>query len=302
MYKIKKMTIKKQIVCQRKKIIFALLFFGFFAFGFAQIPTSNAQQASTVNYDGQDPIDTDLDGLTNQGETQIYNTSPDKEDSDDDGYTDAVEVLNNSNPSDGESDPLSVLNSLSNLKDETSWPWYISRASGLVAFLLLYVSIFLALTLRVPFLRKYFEPMYALNAHGWIALQATVIALVHGLVLIFDKFLGFSVFDVLIPFKSNYETSMVTLGILSFYLMAILVATSYGRKYMSQKFWRVVHFSNIILYVIVVIHAFYLGTDMKNDIVRNVFILANAFLVLIMLINMFLRIKEKIARRNANIA
>ena len=46
--------------------------------------------------------------------------------------------------------------------------------------------------------------------------------------------------------------------------MIILVATSYARKYISQKVWRTIHFLNIALYIFSIIHAFYLGTDLKT--------------------------------------
>jgi len=74
-----------------------------------------------------------------------------------------------------------------------------------------------------------------------------------------------------------------------------LIITSYSRKLMSQKIWRAVHFTNIVLYAIVFVHALYLGTDLKVELFRNIFIWANAFLVLLMLVNMELRLAD--ARR-----
>ncbi len=291
-----------------KKIIFTALLLSMTVVGFVQAQTDGTVQAPVVNYEGQDPMDSDLDGLTDQGEIQIYGTDPKKEDSDGDGYLDGVEVISGSNPVDAVSNPTSIgsqtatqqFEAAETIQDETPWPWYVSRMSGLIAFVLLFISIFLGLTLRVPFLRKFFSPLYATNAHCWISLQATIFALIHGGVLTLDKFLDFSFSDVFIPFSSKFEPGLVALGIFSLYLMIILVATSYGKKFMSQKMWRAVHFSNIILYVIVVMHAYYLGTDMKNDIIRNIFIYSNLALVLLMLANMFLRIKEKIARKSAD--
>ncbi|EKE19016.1 MAG: hypothetical protein ACD_9C00166G0002 [uncultured bacterium] len=254
-----------------------------------------------VDYRDQYPVDYDLDGLTDEGEVQIYGTDPKKSDTDDDGYYDGVEIIAGSDATDKISIPgFFVNNDDSNLsgQDEVPWAWYISRASGLVAFLLLYVSIFLGLTIRVSFLRKFFAPLYAMSGHCWISLQATVLALFHGLILIFDKFLGVRLIDVFVPFTSYYEKVLVALGVIGFYLMLILVVTSYARKFISHKIWRILHFTNIILYVFVILHAYLLGTDIQNPIVRNIFVYANILLILIMLINMFSRIKEKIARRN----
>ena len=295
---------RSRIKSTRKKIFFASALAFFLLFGFVNAQVSTTKQTPVVNYNGQEPIDSDLDGLTDQAEVQVYKTDPNNADTDGDGYYDGTEVLAGSNPLDPTSTPITVnnksqaqINAAASAQSETPWAWYISRVSGLVAFALLYISIFLALTIRLPFLRKIFAPAYALNAHCWIALQATIFVFLHGFVLIFDKFLNFSLKGVFVPFASAYEPLLVALGTIGFYLMILLVITSYGRKYLSYKMWRTIHFFNIGLYFIVVIHALYLGTDLKIPLVQDIFIAANEFLVVLMLINMFLQIKTNIARK-----
>ncbi|HAS00098.1 MAG: Ferric reductase domain protein transmembrane component domain protein [Candidatus Moranbacteria bacterium GW2011_GWC2_37_73] len=300
MKKAEKTLQQKRNTFDGRKMLLTVVFFGLFSFWYA-----NAQQVETgqqqIDYQGQPIVDLDLDGLTDQAEDQIYKTDPKNPDSDNDGYYDGTEILAKSDPLDAISipgKPAVTQDDINQSQNETPWAWYVSRASGLLGFTLLYISIFLALTIRVPFLRKVFAPVYALNAHGWIALQATLFALVHGTVLIFDKFMGFNLIDVLVPLASTYEPALVAMGIIGFYLMLILVVTSYARKHLSFKLWRAVHFLNIILYVGVIVHAYFLGTDMKNEIIRNIFVYANIFLIILMLVNMFIRIKQNIARRN----
>jgi len=183
------------------------------------------------------------------------------------------------------------------MENAVPWAWYISRASGLVGFTLLYISIFLGLTIRLPFMRKYFAPLYALNGHRWISLQATIFALLHGTALMFDHFLNFRFVDVFVPFFSPYQPGLLALGIISFYLMILLVATSYGRKYLSQKSWRAIHFLNIALYVFTLVHAYVFGTDMKIPLVRNIFVYANVILIWLMLTNMYVRIRTSMEKK-----
>lgn len=253
-------------------------------------------QEVEVDYGDSIVVDMDLDGITDQGEIQIFKTDPTKPDTDGDGFADGVEVLSGTNPNDQAAYPGS-LEPVIERNLETPWAWYISRAAGLLAFALLYVSIFLGLTLRIPLLRKIFAPVHSMKIHCWISFQATVLAFLHGGVLLFDKFLKLSLVDLFVPLASSYETVFLSLGIFSFYFMLILVATSYGRKHISQKLWRVTHFINIILYVIVLVHIFAMGTDLKNPIFFDIFLFTNAFLVLLMLINMQLRIAEARRRR-----
>jgi hypothetical protein len=290
-----------------KKIIFAGLVVGLFLVTPVRAQTSPAappvQQTPQVNYNGQEPIDSDLDGLTDQAEIQVYKTDPNNPDTDGDGYFDGAEVLAGSNPLDKNSTPISISGQVQSVavptKSETPWAWYVSRAAGLVGFVLLYISIFLGLTIRLPFMRKYFSPLYAINGHRWIALQAVVMALIHGSALLFDKYLGFKLINVFVPFTAAYQTGFVALGIISFYLMVLLVASSYGRKYLTPKLWRGIHFLNIILYIFVIIHAYNLGTDMKIPLVRNIFVYANVALIWLMITNMYTRIRTNIERKNA---
>jgi hypothetical protein len=258
------------------------------------------QDIPTVDYKDQPSVDTDSDGLTDEGEKQIYKTDPNKADTDGDSIEDGVEVLANTNPLDPSVYPGMIIKNEQTAapEQETPWAWYSSRTSGLVAFFLLWVSIFLGLTLRVPFLRKIISPIYSMSVHCWISVYATLFALFHGVVLTFDKMFHISLTDVLIPFSSNFEKNLMALGIFAFYLMVILVATSYARNMMSQRIWRITHFTNIILYVLVLLHAVQLGTDMKNPIVFNVFLWMNAFLILVMLFNAELRISEVLKRRS----
>lgn len=176
--------------------------------------------------------------------------------------------------------------------NEIPWGWYVARSSGIVAFLLLYLVIFLGLAIRTPVLKKIIQPRYSFSVHRWLSLQALVFVLIHATSFFFDKFLGFGFKEIFIPFavRSEYvNTIILALGIVGFYLIVILIVTSYGRCFVSQKFWRLVHFFNIVLYIFVVIHSFFSGTDLKIPIIREFFIWLNAFLVFLMLNNLIFR-------------
>lgn len=177
------------------------------------------------------------------------------------------------------------------------WDWYIIRASALVSFLLLYISIFFGTVSGLPGIRKYFLRLRSLNFHCWISLQALIFAVAHAIALLFHQYIEFSLADILIPFHSSFEPVLTGLGTIVFYLIIILVVTSYARKYISQKVWRSIHFLNIALYAFSIIHALYLGTDLKSGMLREIFIWANGILIVLLAYNMFYRIWSKIKKR-----
>lgn len=180
------------------------------------------------------------------------------------------------------------------------WDWYIVRASALVGFLLLYISIFVGTVSCLPGIQKYFLRLRSLNFHCWISVQALIFAAVHGITLLFHKFIPFSWKAVFIPFASEFEPGLVALGTISFYLMIILVATSYARRYFSYGVWRAVHFLNIALYLLSIVHALYLGTDLKSGIVREIFIWANGMMLALLLYNLLYRVWLKIRKREVH--
>ena len=166
---------------------------------------------------------------------------------------------------------------------EENFFWYLTRSSALVGFLLLWISIFLGLAIRTPLLNRIIKPIYSVRNHCWISLPALIFATIHGLSLLGDKYVHFNLGNIFIPFYPQngiaVDPSFLSLGIIGFYIMIILVFSSYLRKYIPQSVWRGIHFLNVGLFVIIFIHALYLGTDMKNDTVRGIFIIANSFIV-----------------------
>ncbi|MCX6762163.1 MAG: ferric reductase-like transmembrane domain-containing protein [Candidatus Moranbacteria bacterium] len=183
------------------------------------------------------------------------------------------------------------------MNNELPWDWYIVRASALTGFLLLYISVFAGTVSCLPGIRKYFLRFGSLSFHCWISLQALIFAAIHGFSLLFHKFIPFGLADIFIPFHSDYEPFLVALGTVSLYLIIILITTSYARKYISQKLWRTIHFLNIALYFFSIIHALYLGTDLKSGLLREIFIWANGILILLLIYNIINRIRLRVKNR-----
>lgn len=256
----------------------------------------NNFQQTKLDYKGDLILDNDLDGLTDLGEKEIFKTNPLSPDSDGDGFYDGVEVIGGTDPLDNTSPAATktINTKVIPVEKDIPWPWYISRASGLIAFILLYLVMFFGLSIRMPLLKRIMKPITSLNIHAWLSVQALMFVFIHGGVLIFDKFINLKVADVTVPFVSDYYKNEIALGIIGMYLMVILILTSYFRNKISHALWRFVHYFNIVLYVAVVIHALVIGTDLKNDVFRYIFLYANFLLILMIIINIISRIVEKI--------
>lgn len=265
----------------------------FFAYG------AKAQDAA-VDYGGEVVIDSDLDGLTDQAETQVYGTDPGEPDTDGDGLLDGAEIIRDTDPRDAD-DPATAIgeNIAGSLGNETPWAWYVVRASGFISFLFLWITIFLGLAIRNPWLKKFIEPAYSFDLHCFMAAAAVFWTLVHGAGLLFDQNIGFGIRDVAIPYFSQsaiLDTDYMALGIMAFYMMAVMTLTSYLRNHMGHWLWRVLHFLNPLAFVFAVVHGYVNGTDTKNIYVGSAYLAASAFLVLVYLSSLLSVIADKIKR------
>lgn len=267
---------------------FVLLFFSIFlllgSFGvFAR--------ESKIDYGENLVIDSDLDGLTDLGEEQIFGTDKTNPDSDGDGLLDGAEVIGGFDPLDQNDRAASQT-----VKQATPWAWYLARTFGLVGFSLLYLDMLFALVMRIPFLAIVFRKIIIAKTHQWLSIYAFIFVLSHGVVLLFDQYLDFGWLEVFVPFSAERFQLPIAWGILVFYSMLILIVTSYARTVINQRIWRLVHWLNIFVFVGGVIHAISVGTDLKNSTVYWIFLIANGLLAGLFGLNLFFRIRNKMKR------
>ena len=281
-----------------RKIWFSLLLILFLAgsFSFVSAESEGEREVPPVKVDYQNGtvVDSDFDGLTDQGEIQIYHTDPGNPDSDGDGFYDGAEILRGTDPLDSD-DPMNfgiVEKIRQDIASETPWAWYVTRSAGLLGFVFLWLSVFLGLSIRNNLLKKIIQPLYSFEFHCFLGASALFWALIHGASILFDQNFGMGLEAVLIPFHFKYAgfisggIDYLALGIIAFYSLIVLVFTSYARKIISQKVWRALHFLNPVAFVFVVFHGYFIGTDMKNIFVRNTFLWSSVFLVFVYFSNL----------------
>lgn len=266
-------------------------------------PIGIAKAENDLDYGGQVVVDSDLDGLTDQAEAQIYGTDPADPDTDGDGILDGAEVVRGTDPQDAD-DPATALgeNIAGNLGGETPWAWYVVRASGFVSFGFLWITIFLGLAIRNPWLKKFIEPAYSFDFHCFTAAAAVFWTLIHGAGLLFDESIGFGIKDVAIPYFSQtaiVNTNYLALGIMAFYMMAIMTVTSYLRQHINHWLWRVLHFLNPLAFIFAVMHGYQNGTDMKNVYIAGAYLASSAVLILVYLSSLAAVIWEKFNKKSA---
>lgn len=146
---------------------------------------------------------------------------------------------------------------------EQTW-WYLSRSSGIVALVLLVLSVVWGVLLATRALRPHDRPAWLLDLHQWLGGTALVMTGLHLLGLYLDGYVDFGVTELLVPGTSEYRPVAVAIGVVSLYVMIAVQATSYLRRWMSRRAWKITHLLSYGLVWSAAIHAGLAGTDTVN--------------------------------------
>ncbi len=153
--------------------------------------------------------------------------------------------------------------------EEPAAYWYLSRASGLVAYALLWASTMLGLAITNRWARLWPGGPTAFDLHQHTGLLGLAFALFHALVLLGDRHLGAGVAELLVPFAAPGERSAwIALGQLALTGGGVVGLSFYVRKRMGPKIWRALHFGGFTVFVLAAVHGLLSGSDTQVAWVR----------------------------------
>lgn len=138
--------------------------------------------------------------------------------------------------------------------------WATTRAAVITCYLLLFVSTGAGIVTSL----KRFGPktragmLFLHQFAGWFGF---LFGALHGAVLLFDKYVGYSPMELLVPFAARTHPYLTGLGTLSFYIALILIASSDMMKQLGKKTWRAIHFLAFPGFFMGLVHGVFLGTD-----------------------------------------
>jgi predicted ferric reductase len=181
--------------------------------------------------------------------------------------------------------------------------WYVTRASGMVAYLLLWFSMVLGLGVTSKFFDQLLDRVFTYDFHQFISLLSIAFVVLHVVVLMLDRYMPYSIWQVLIPFISPYRPFWVGVGVIGFYLTLLVTITFYLRKRIGMHAFRVIHILSLVGYLGATLHGIYSGTDSPLPAVQFLYKgtgLVVIFLTIFWLVLLALRKME--ARRQAQAA
>ncbi len=139
--------------------------------------------------------------------------------------------------------------------------WYLSRTAGIVAYILLFLSVCLGLLLKSPFVSRVPGRWQVLDLHQFATLLVMVFTAIHVFVLLGDKYLGFTLKQLLLPVNEPYRPFWMVIGIIAAYAALAVTMSSYLRRFIPHRLWRLLHCSAFVLFFAVFLHSLKAGTD-----------------------------------------
>lgn len=142
--------------------------------------------------------------------------------------------------------------------------WLASRAFGIVAIIMLAISVGLGLAMSGRLIRRPGLPARLKRYHEASTLVTLGLIVAHGGVLLADGYLEPGAAGITLPFQTSYEPVWTGMGIIAGWLAVILGLSFYARKWIGAKTWRTLHRWIIAAYVLALGHAVGAGTDGRS--------------------------------------
>jgi predicted ferric reductase len=139
--------------------------------------------------------------------------------------------------------------------------WYVVRASGVLAFAVLTVSVVLGLVLSGGGRSKRWPRFAVEDVHGFAGVLAGVFIAVHGAALLADTYLPFSLSQLLVPGTAPFRPLATAAGVVAAELLAALAVLNRLRTRIPYTTWRRSHYLNFAVWGLALAHGIAAGTD-----------------------------------------
>jgi predicted ferric reductase len=145
--------------------------------------------------------------------------------------------------------------------------WYTARASGLVAWALVTLSVLWGLSFAGRLASRP-RPAWMLDLHRFLGGLSVAFVAVHVLGLSLDGYVHFGPAQLFVPFASSWRPVAVAWGIVGMYLLLAIEVTSLLMRHLPRRVWRGIHLTSFVLFVVATAHGLLSGTDVRNGVVR----------------------------------
>lgn len=139
--------------------------------------------------------------------------------------------------------------------------WYFTRTTAIAAYGVLAVVVGLGLLRSIA--RNLGERMSWVvdEVHQFLGTIFGVLVGLHLLTLLFDPFIPFTAVNFILPINEPYSPLAVGFGVVALWTVVVILASSWLRRHLPYRFWRLLHYLSFATYVLVTLHGLFAGSD-----------------------------------------
>ncbi|HEY2509018.1 MAG TPA: ferric reductase-like transmembrane domain-containing protein [Streptosporangiaceae bacterium] len=141
--------------------------------------------------------------------------------------------------------------------------WYTTRATGVVALLLLTATVVLGIAGTGRLETTGMPRLVRAGLHRNVSLLAVAFVAVHVVTTVLDPFAPIGFASAIIPFSSPYRPLWLSLGAIAVDLLLAVVLTSLFRTWLPYRVWRAVHWLAYASWPVALWHGLGTGTDTR---------------------------------------
>lgn len=141
--------------------------------------------------------------------------------------------------------------------------WYLTRASGVVALVLLTAGLVLGILGSVRWRSERWPRFAVVSIHRNLTLFVVAFVALHVLTTIVDGYAPVGLKDAIIPFFSRYRPLWLGFGALAFDVLLALIVTSLLRVRIGFGAWRAVHWLSYAAWPFALVHGLAAGSDAR---------------------------------------
>jgi sulfoxide reductase heme-binding subunit YedZ len=144
-----------------------------------------------------------------------------------------------------------------------SWLWYATRGLGASTLVVLTATVVLGILTATRWSGEETPGFVAVDLHRNLSLLAICLLLAHVVTTVLDPFAHISVRDVLIPVGAAYRPIWLGFGVVAFWVLIGIAATSLLRGRIGVRLWRLLHWAAYASWPLAFVHGLGTGSDAR---------------------------------------
>jgi DMSO/TMAO reductase YedYZ heme-binding membrane subunit len=142
--------------------------------------------------------------------------------------------------------------------------WYATRASGLMALILLTLTMVLGIATTTRLRARNWPGFAQQELHRRLSMIAVAFLAIHVLTSVLDTYVNIGWAAAVVPFTSSYARFWVGVGSVSLDLMFAVFVSSLLRTRMRPGAWRALHWLAYLSWPVALAHTFGMGSDARE--------------------------------------